>query len=72
MIILLRIGEEKMTNFLPFPNKLNDKSSLVERYFWNRFQYSKIMDFLYNLHNTSMSLRSWHRILRARRLLRRR
>ena len=66
MIILLRIGEEKMTNFLPSPNNLNDKSSLVERYFWNGFQYSEIMHFMSNLHNTNMSLRSLHRILRAR------
>ena len=71
MIILLRIGEEKMANFLPSPNNLNDKSSLVERYFWNGFQCSEIMDLMSNLHNTNMSLHSLHRILRARGLRRR-
>ena len=71
MIILLRIGEEKTSNFLPLPNNLNDKSSLVERYFWNGLQYSEIMDFMSNLHNTNMSLRSLHRILTARGLRRR-
>ena len=60
-----------MTNFLPLPNNLHDKSSLVERYFWNGFQYSEIMDFMSNLHNTNVSLRSLHRILRARGLRRR-
>ena len=71
MIILLRIGEEKMINFLPSPNNLNDKSSLVERYFSNGFQYSEIMDFMSSLHNTNMSLRSLSRILRATGLRRR-
>ena len=51
MIILLQIGEEKMANFLPLLNNLNDKSSLVERYFWNEFQYNEVMDFVSNLHN---------------------
>ena len=60
-----------MTNFLPPPDNLYDKSSLVESYFWNGFWYSEITDIVYNLHNTTMSLRSWHRILRARGLLRR-
>ena len=60
-----------MTNFLPSPNNLNDKSSLVERYFWNGFQYSEVMDFTSDLYNTNMSLRSLHRILRARGLRRR-
>ena len=72
MIILLRIGEKKMTNFLPWLNNLNDKSSLVERYFSNEFLYSEIMDFISNLHNTNKSLRSLHRILRQRGLPRRR
>ena len=69
--ILLRNGEEKMTNFLPSPTNLNDKSSLVERYFWNGFHYSEIIDFMSNLHNTNMGLRSLRRILRARGLRRR-
>ena len=69
--MLLRIGEEKMVNFLPSPNNLNDGSLLVKRYFWNGFEYSEIMDFMLNLHNTNMSLRSLHRILRARGLRRR-
>ena len=69
--ILLRNGEAKMTNFLPSPTNLNDKSSLVERYFWNGFHSSEIMDFMSNLHNTNMGLRSLHRILRARGLRRR-
>ena len=55
-----------MTNFLPPPNNLYDKSSLVERYFWNGFQYSEIMDLMSNLHNANMSLRSLYRILTAR------
>ena len=40
-----------MANFLPSLNNLNDKSSLVERYFWNEFQYNEVMDFMSNLHN---------------------
>ena len=59
-----------MTNFLPSPDNLNNKSLLVERYFWNGFQYSEIMDFIKNLHNANMSLRSLYRILRARGLCR--
>ena len=55
-----------MTNFLPLPNDVNDKNSLVERYFWNGFQYGEIMDFMSNLHKTNMSLSSLRRILRAR------
>ena len=72
MVIVLRIGQEKMTNFLPLRNNVIDKSSLVERYLWKGFQYSESMDFMSNLHNTNMSFRSLHRILRARDLRRRR
>ena len=71
MVLFLRISEEKMTNFLPSPNNLIGKSSLVERYFWNGFQYSEIMDFMSDLHNTNVSLCSLHRIFRARGLHRR-
>ena len=46
VIIILRIGEEKMSNFLPSPNNLNYKSSLVERFFWNECQSSETMDFM--------------------------
>ena len=60
-----------MANFLPSPNNLNDKRSLVQRYFWNGFQYSEMMDFMSNLHNTNMILHSLHRILRASGLRRR-
>ena len=60
-----------MTYFIPSPNNLNDKSSLVERYFWDGFQYSVIMDFMSDSDKINMSLRSLHRILRARGLHRR-
>ena len=60
-----------MTNCLPLRNNLNDKTSHVERYFLNGFQYSEIMDFMSNLRNTYMSLRSLNRILRLRGLRRR-
>ena len=57
-----------MTNFIPSPNNLNDKTSLVERYFWDGFQYSVYMDFMSDSDKINMNLRSLHRILRARAL----
>ena len=60
-----------MTNFIPSPNNLNDKSSPVEIYFWDGFQYSVNMDFMSDSDKINMSLLSLQRILRASSLHRR-
>ena len=68
LLTLLSIGEAV---FYYYPQRTDDRDTIIEHYFKLGLQYTEILAFLNSLHGVQLSLRHLKRILRAKGLRRR-